>query len=336
MGDPYARLEARRVTGDLEFPEGPVALSDGAVLVTEIRGGRLTRIAPDGTRSCIAETGGGPNGAALGPDGALYVCNNGGSLWAERPWPYPDPGAVRLLLPAAHAEDGPPPSIQRVVPGSREVVLLYEACDGQPLRRPNDLVFDTEGGFWFTDSGASTARSKDLTGVFYAAHDGSRIREVIHPLEMPNGIGLSPDGQTLYVVETRTRRLWACDLDGPGRVRSRRGLATVPSGGPLNFGGCDSLCVDSEGNVIVATIGRGGVTVISPNGDIVAHVAVDDPMTTNACFGGPEGRTLFVTAASTGRLLAFDDWPVPGLPLAFEGLGGAERGGEGARPWTSV
>lgn len=310
----YARLTPRTVTTGLEFPEGPVALRDGNVLVVEVRAGRLTRVDPGGKKHACAETGGGPNGAAVGPDGAVYLCNNGGSRWAKRPWPYPDPGAIDLLLPVSGE---PGASIQRVRLGSGQVENVYTACNGEPLKRPNDIVFDAEGGFWFTDSGGGSGRLRNATGVLYAMPDGSRIEEVIHPLEMPNGIGLSPDGRTLYIVETRTRRLWACTLAGPGRVKTRRGLATVPSGGPLNVGGCDSLCVDAQGNVIVATLGIGGVTVVSPEGDIVAQVPIDDPMTTNACFGGPELRTLFVTAGVTGRLLAFDGWPVPGLPLAF-------------------
>jgi gluconolactonase len=310
----YHRLEPRLVTTGLEFPEGPVALRDGGVLIAEVRAGRLTCVDAEGNKRTCAETGGGPNGAAIGPDGAVYVCNNGGSRWAKRPWPYPDPEAIDLFLPVSGE---PGACIQRVAMGSGYVDTLYEACDGESLKRPNDIVFDGEGGFWFTDSGGGAGRLRHATGVFYATPDGARITEVIHPLEMPNGIGLSPDGRTLYVVETRTRRLWACGLAGPGRVRSRRVLVTIPSGGPLNVGGCDSLCVDARGNVIVATLGLGGVTVVSPDGEIVAHVPVDDPMTTNACFGGRELRTLFVTAGTMGALMAFDGWPVPGLPLAF-------------------
>lgn len=310
----YARLEPRTLTTGLEFPEGPVALRDGSVLVVEVRGGRLTRITRDGEKVVCARTGGGPNGAAVGPDGAIYVCNNGGARWGKRAWPYSDPGAIELVLPL-HPEPGG--RIQRVDLDSGSVDTIYTGCGAEPLRRPNDLVFDAAGGFWFTDSGAASGRLRHAGGVFYATPDGSRIEEVIHPLEMANGIGLSPDGRTLYVVETRSRRLWACEVAGSGRVRSRRALATIPSGGPLNVGGCDSLCVDECGNVIVATLGSGGVTVVSPEGEIVAHVPVDDPMTTNACFGGPDLRTIFVTAASTGALIAFDGWPVPGLPLAF-------------------
>jgi len=308
----YAGLVPRTVTSGLEFPEGPIALEDGSVLVTEVRGGRLTRVAPDGTQVTAVSTGGGPNGAALGPDGAVYVCNNGGSEWAERSWPYPDPGAIELLLPVRGL---PGASIQRVDLDSGRIEELYVACGDETLKRPNDIVFDRDGGFFFTDSGGGHGRLRNATGVLYASPDGSHIEEVIHPLEMPNGIGLSPDDRTLYVVETRSRRLWACMLSGPGRVASRRALATVPSGGPLNVGGCDSLCVDARGNVIVATLGIGGLTVVSPDGEIVAHVAVQDPMTTNACFGGPELRTLYVTAGTRGELLAFDDWPVPGLRL---------------------
>jgi gluconolactonase len=317
-GAPYARLVARRVTGGLEFPEGPVALSDGSICVTEVRGGCVSRVSLSGQRQVFAQVGGGPNGAAIGPHGSLYVCNNGGSTWAERPWPYPDPHAVRLLLPTGHAESGPGPCIQRVNLDSGQVERLYDVCDDRPLLRPNDIVFDADGGFWFTDTGRSAGRTREMGSVYYAAADGSQIEESISLLDMPNGIGLSPDGYTLYIAETRSRRLWACELSGPGRVTSRRCLATVPSGGPLNLGGCDSLCLDAAGNVLVATIGTGGITVVSPQGEIVAHVPVDDPMTTNACFGGPDRRTLFVTAGSTGELLAFEDWPVPGLPLAYE------------------
>lgn len=313
----YAGLEPRRVASGLEFPEGPVACKDGSVLVSEIRAGCIARLSPAGVRSVFAKTGGGPNGAAAGPDGALYVCNNGGSSWKRRPWPYLDPGAIELLLPDAHRTDGPGPCIQRVSSDGSRIDVLYRECRGVVLRRPNDIVFDVDGGFWFTDSGGSSGRQKDVTGVYYAAADGSRIEEAIFPLDMPNGIGLSPDAKTLYVVETRTRRLWACQLDGPGRVRSRRTLATIPAGGPLGFGGCDSLCVDAEGNVIVATLGSGGVTVVSPTGEIVAQVPFADPMTTNACFGGAGLRTLYVTASTRGELLAFDDWPTRGLPLNF-------------------
>ena len=74
-------IDVTVMTEGLLFPEGPIALPDGSVIVCEIAGSRLTRVAADGTKSVVAETGGGPNGAAYGPDGRIYVCNNGGFEW---------------------------------------------------------------------------------------------------------------------------------------------------------------------------------------------------------------------------------------------------------------
>ena len=95
--------------------------------------------------------------------------------------------------------------------------------------------------------------------------------------------------------------------------------AAVPGAPPLNVAYCDSLCVDAEGNVIVATIVNGGVTSISPDGARVQHTPCPDPLTTNACFGGPELRTLYVTLSTRGELVAFDNWPTRGLPLIQPG-----------------
>src|SRR5690606_1161976 len=143
----------------------------------------------------------------------------------------------------------------------------------------------------------------DRTGVFYASPDGKMIREIIFPMEGPNGIGLSPDGKTLYVAETQTARVWACPLNGPGQIADRAVLATVPGAPPMNLALLDSLCVDAEGNVIVATLVHGGLTSISPDGRSVTHTPCPDLLTTNACFGGPAMRTLYATLSSTGKLI---------------------------------
>ena len=73
----------KEVTSGLRFPEGPVVMADGSVIVVEIQSGDITRVLPDGKKQRVAHVGGGPNGAAIGPDGALYICNNGGFAWAE-------------------------------------------------------------------------------------------------------------------------------------------------------------------------------------------------------------------------------------------------------------
>jgi gluconolactonase len=305
-------MDMRLVTAGLEFPEGPLILPDGDLLVTEIRGGRLTRIKADGTTSVFAVTGGGPNGAAIGPDGAIYVAQNGGFEWTERVSPTT---GVRAVFPGDRPSDYIGGQIQRVSADGSEVMTLYSACDGEPLKGPNDLVFDQEGNFYFTDHGKNYGRQRDRTGVYYASPDGRMIREIIWPMEAPNGIGLSPDGRTLYVAETPTGRVWAIDVTGAGEIGRRRVLATVPGAPPLNAAYCDSLCVDAEGNVLVATIANGGITSISADGVTITHTPCPDPLTTNACFGGPAMRTLYVTLSTRGEVVAFDGWPTAGLRL---------------------
>ena len=303
-------LEYTELAKDLEFPEGPVVLPDGDLLVVEIHRGTLTRVTLQGDVTVVAECGGGPNGAAMAPDGSIFVCNNGGFAW-ERLGP--------LLIPLGHDPDTYTGGrIQRVDLTTGAVEDVYTECDGRPLRSPNDLVFDRHGGFWFSDSGTQRERERDRTGVFYAAADGSGIREAIFPSEIPNGIGLSPDGSRLYVAESLTGRIFFWDLAGPGDPVMTPGL--VPGGGTLlsNPPGLtffDSLAVEENGNVCVATVGQGGVIVVAPDGTIVERHTTDDPLTTNLCFGGADRRTAYITLGATGRLVAAA-WPRPGLALA--------------------
>jgi len=307
---------ARIVAEGLRFPEGPVVLPDGSVVVVEIEAGRVTRVATDGSTTVVAETGGGPNGAALGPDGKLYVCNDGG-------FAFTDLGG--MLLPfGEHGVTQPDGyvggSIQRVDLDTGDVDTIYTECDGHPLTGPNDIVFDSDGGFWFTDHGKVRAREEDRGAVYYATTDGSSITEVLFPMHAPNGIGLSPRGDRLYVAETHTGRLWAWDVTGPGQVAK---TAPFGAGGTLVAGLpgyqlFDSLAVEEGGNVCVATLVVGGISVISPDGD-VDYVPLPDqyaePLLTNICFGGGDRRTAYITLSGTGRLLACD-WPRPGLALA--------------------
>ena len=298
------------VANGLAFPEGPVVLPDGSLLVVEIRGQCLTRIAPDGDRRIVAALPGGPNGAAVGPDGAIYICNNGGFAFG-------DVELYAINIPVGPAPDYAGGSIQRVDPETGEVRTLYTAAGGVPLRGPNDLVFDRHGGFWFTDHGKSGHRERDRVGVFYAAADGSFIREVIFPLENPNGIGLSPDGCTLYVAETYTCQLWAFDISGPGEIVPYPNL--FGHGGrflhrPAGFRYFDSLAVEADDNICVATIGEPGISVVSPAGEFVEFVPTPDVFTTNICFGGPDMRTAYITLSGTGRVVS-TRWPRPGLRL---------------------
>ena len=311
--DPFDRLTVREVARDLAFPEGPTPLADGAVLVSELAAGRITRVDPTGARDLVAAPGGGPNGLAVLPDGSLVVCQNGGSRWGRRPWPYEGPGSVEIFSPVGPPDEPVTPQIQRVTADGTVTTLFTADESGIPLKRPSDVCVDVDGGIYVTDFGATRGRTRELAGVLYGAPDGG-LREIVFPVELPNGIALAPDGTRLYVTETRTRRLWAFTLAGPGTVTAWHSLATIPSGGPIDFGGVDGCCVDAAGNIVVATLGTGGVTVVAPDGALLAQLPMDDPMTTNAAFGGPDGRTLFVTLGSSGRLVAVDGWPGEGTP----------------------
>jgi gluconolactonase len=295
----------------LRFPEGPIAMADGSVILVEIERKTLSRVTPDGKIHVIATLGGGPNGAAMGPGGKIYVTNNGGFEWIERPG---------RLFPAVQAKDYTGGSIQVVDPGTGKFETLYDACDGRRLRGPNDLVFDRSGGFWFTDLGKTRERDSDRGAVYYARADGSSIVEAIFPLERPNGIGLSPDEKTLYVVETPTARCWAFALSGPGQIQSangpyrgEKGRVVAGLGGYQMF---DSLAVDSEGHICVATLITGAVSDIWPDGSRVDQYTLPDMMVTNVCFGGPGLRTAFATLSMGGTLVSFE-WPRPGWPLNY-------------------
>ena len=307
----YDGLTVREIARDLAFPEGPTPLADGSVLVSELAAGQITRIDRHGRRDVVARPGGGPNGLAVLDDGSLVVCQNGGSRWGTRPWPYDGPGAVPLFTPIGPADEPLTPQVQRITSDGTITTLATADASGTPLKRPSDVCTDGAGGFYMTDFGATHGRTRELAGVLHGTVDGT-LREIVYPVELPNGIARSPDGSRLYVTETRTRRVWAFTLDRPGVVSAWHSLATVPSGGPINFGGVDGCCVDTAGNIVVATLGIGGVTVVSPAGDIVGQIPMDDPMTTNAAFGGIDGRTLFVTLGSSGRLMAVDGWPHDG------------------------
>jgi len=299
----------RVIATGLRFPEGPVAMNDGSIVLVEIERQTVTRVSPDGRVDVIAHTGGGPNGLAVGPDGAFYVCNNGGFQWRME---------LNLLRPAGAALDYTGGRIERIDPTTGNITVLYDHCGPHKLLGPNDIVFDGHGGFYFTDLGKARARDRDWGGVYYALADGSRITEVAHPILTPNGIGLSPDGKTLYVAETETARLWAFDVQAPGVL----GRAPFPSphGGRLmvglgGFQRFDSLAVDAAGNVCVATLVNGSVSVVAPEGGLLRQVPMPDMFCTNICFGGPDLRTAYMTLSGTGQLVAME-WDAPGLRLA--------------------
>lgn len=295
------------VAEGLRFPEGPVWMEDGSIILVEIERGTITRIWGDGKTEIISTPGGGPNGAAIGPDGALWICNNGGFVYHER---------EGLLIPGNCPDDYSGGRIERVDLSTGKVERVLDTVAGHPLKGPNDLVFDKSGNLYFTDHGKTYPRHRDFGGLFYLANGASEAVELDHHHTSPNGVGLSPDEQTIYMADTMTARLWAFDLSAPGEVvqagpfSKGRVVATMPG---LQY--FDSLAVTASGNITVATILNGGITTIRPDGRF-EHVAFPDPFVTNICFGGADMQDAWVTLSGTG-LLAKCRWGEPGLALNY-------------------
>jgi gluconolactonase len=291
------------VATGLEFPEGPVWDRDGSLYVVEIRGGQIRKIAPDGTMSVFARPGGGPNGAALGPDRALYVTNNGGFNWHNS-------------LPIGPAHDYETGRIERIDKNDT-VQRLYTSCAGVSLSAPNDLVFDAEGNFYFTDPLHRNPQIRETPGsptkrqgnVYYASPDGKYIRRVATNLQHPNGIGLTPDGKTLIVAQTFAGNLLAFSIRAPGELGEQRPFGTLPAGYYP-----DSLCLDEEGYVLVAGVLGGGTVVFAPDGKQVDIVPSEDRVVTNVAFGGPTYSTLYITESGLGRVVTHE-WSRRGLVL---------------------
>ncbi len=299
-------MDIEIIAEGLAFPEGPIIMPDGSVILVEIKRKTLTRVW-NGKRETIAQLAGGPNGAAIGPDGAAYITNNGGFEYHE---------IAGLLVPGFTPSDYETGRIERVDLSTGKVERLYDKIDGQRLSGPNDLVFDRSGGFWFTDLGKGYPRTRERSGLYYAKPDGSLLKEARYGAIGLNGVGLSPDETVVYAAETETGRLWAFDIVGEGELAPAalgaigRFVFVYPG---LAF--FDSLAVQANGDVCVATILNGGVTTITPAGQHT-HMPLPDPIVTNLCFGGADMRDAYVTLSGTGKLAKLR-WPEPGLKLNF-------------------
>lgn len=281
------------VAEGLAFPEGPVVMADGSVIVVELAGGRITRCW-NGRTETVSEIGGGPNGAAIGPDGALYVCNNGGL----------DLARFQNARGAGH--EG---RVERVDLDTGRVERLYDICDGIALEAPNDIVFDADGRMWFTDLGKSHDGLRTASGLFSALPDGSAIAAINRHAVSYNGVGISPDGMHVYVADTHQARLWRYER----KVEGQRPAWVATAPGPVGF---DSLAVTAAGNICVATLYEGGITTIAPDGRTHKLDIPGERYVTNIAFGGADRRDAYVTLSTSGRLARLR-WDEPGLELHY-------------------
>jgi gluconolactonase len=344
------------IARDLEYPEAPVYCRDCSILLVEIKGERLTRITPDGERTRIARVPGGPNGLAVGPaqgNGAqLYVCNNGGMSWIPYPPPPCEPPPAdyksRLWVSGQQPQNYQGGRLQKVDLASGTVTDLFTETSVPPaypplpfktwdppyaLRGPDDLVFDGEGGLWISDFGKQRPRDVDVTGIYYVSPDGKTMRQAIYPLNSPNGIALSPDGLWLYVALSYERRIVKYRIASGGvfepNPKTLDGSYSVTGAMP-GISVLDSMAVDSDGNLYVATMipkgydptVNGGISIISPEGALIDFVEIilpdgnSCPLPSNICFGGEDLRTAYITCGGSGYLISMPS-DIPGLPLKY-------------------
>lgn len=282
----------RVVAENLRFPEGPVAFSDGSVVVCEIEGGSLALVSADGATKRI-RVGGGANGAAIGPDRAIYVCNDGGLEFTT------DDG---IRHPTGLAVDNRGGYVQRVDLATGAVETIFTHCGDREIGSLNDIVFDATGCCYIVDT--------TVGAVYYTNPRDRSIRIADATLQFPNGMGLAPEGTKLYVSETYSGRIFQFDVAEPGELVNKTEIYS--SNGENHL---DGLAVDGVGNVCVANLQRSGISVIDPEGELVAEFVTPepDPFVTNICF---LGDTAYICSSGRGILYAVE-WPWPGLPLHF-------------------
>jgi gluconolactonase len=272
----------------IPFAEGPVWCPDGTVVATSVAAGALFRVQPaNGAVEQIALTAGGANGAALAADGSILVTQNGGIDFSKLPGGF---AGFPPYVPAV-------PGLQLAAPDG---TVTYLAQEG--FRGPNDLAVTPDGAVYFTDPGHYPPSGDGSGRVMIYARDGA-VTEMAGGFHYCNGIAFEPDG-TVVVVERRgLQRVFA---DG-----SREWV-----GEQLGIGGGDGFCLDADGRFYVASTVEHGIRVVDPDGTVVDFLPIEgEGLTTNCCFGGDDLRTLFVTDALPGDLVAFEGMPTPGLPL---------------------
>ena len=286
-------MHAETVVDGIAFGEGPAWCDDGTLAVTSVAEGALYQVWPQRLRKQrLAITGGGANAAATIAGGGFLVTQNGGIDFAATGHP------AFSHLPAP---DWRTPAIQRVR-ADGEVSNLTTAPELGGLNAPNDLVVGEDGVLYFTDPGPHIRGDSPIGRVIALAPDG-KARVFAEGFWYCNGIALDRWGQLVVIEDKGLQRIFP---DG-----SREWL--VEDLGP---GGGDGFCVDADGRFYIAATTAHGIRVLDSDGTALEFLPIPgEGLTTNCCFGGEDGRTLFVTDALPGHLVAFEHMPSPGRPV---------------------
>ena len=266
------------------FTEGPTEDAAGAVYFSETTSRRIMKLSPSGEHTTFRENSGGANGLIFDELWRLVAC------------------------------EGQAGRVTRTDMKTGRVEVLAETFQGKRLNAPNDVTFDGMGRVYFTDMARPNppAGVSDISGVYRIDPDGKVSRILAVPeIERPNGLVISPDDRTLYLIEANqakggARMIRAYDLLPDGTVRNMRVHYNFYPGRSA-----DGMTIDSQGNIHAAAglnRPRGssetldtkcGIHVISPQGKLVRFAPIPEDTITNCAFGGPDMKTLYVTAGKT-------------------------------------
>jgi gluconolactonase len=282
-------VKAEVVVDGVRFGEGPVWCDDGSLVVTSVCDGVLWRVdVAAGSKSLLADVGGGANAAAPCSDGGFLVTQNGGLDFSAFPiWGSSEPPTPRYATPG----------LQRVAPDGS---MSYVADEG--FHAPNDLSVGPGGDLYFTDPGHYPPPEPPIGRVMVLRTDGT-VDQFASDFWFCNGIAFTPAGEVVVVERTGLQKVHA---DG-----SREWIIE-----DLGKGGSDGFCLDADGRYYACATIEHGVRVVDVDGTMLDFLSIPGKgVTTNCCFGGPDGRTLFATDAIPGQVVAWEGMPTPGLPV---------------------
>jgi gluconolactonase len=256
----------KKLHGDFKFTEGPAADREGNVFFNDIPNSRTHKVDAAGKLSTFREPSGSSNGLMFNAAGELLACEMEGRI-------------------VAVSSDG------------KTVRPVAETYNGKRFNAPNDLVVDRTGGVYFTDPHfrAPMPLPQEVTAVYYVSTDG-KVTRLMDDLKAPNGVILSPDEKTLYVIPSLQAEMMAYPVEAPGKLGKGRVFCTLKQAEGKSGAGGDGLTVDSQGNLYITS--ALGLQVYNPDGKMLGIIAFPE-QPSNATFGGPDNKTLYVTARTS-------------------------------------
>jgi len=252
----------QKLADEFSFTEGPTCDAMGNVYFTDQPNNRILRWGNDSKLTTFMQPAGRANGMCSDTNGNLIACaEEKNELWSVAP-------------------DG-------------KVTVIASEYGGKPFNGPNDVWIAPNGGLYFTDPfyrrawGRYQQMPQDGQHVYYVTPDRKRIVRVIRDLKQPNGITGTPDGKRLFVADIGAGRTWAYDVNPDGALTNKTLFCDL---------GSDGMTIDEWGNLYLT--GK-GITIFDKTGRKIEHIDVPEPWTANVSFGGPDHRTLFITASKS-------------------------------------